>query len=113
MELPTIEQLALQGKRVFIRVDFNVPLSKTGEVTDDTRIREALPTIRYAQQQGAQILLASHLGRPKGKVDPTLSLKPAADRLATLMNVMSESSARNLFMFTPVYRKRLSSRPHC
>ena len=87
MELPTIEQLALQGKRVFIRVDFNVPLSKTGEVTDDTRIREALPTIRYAQQQGAQILLASHLGRPKGKVDPTLSLKPAADRLATLMNV--------------------------
>ena len=61
MELTTIEQLPLQGKRVFIRVDFNVPLNKAGEVTDDTRIREALPTIRYARQQGAKVLLASHL----------------------------------------------------
>ena len=85
MELSTIEQLPLQGKRVFIRVDFNVPLNKAGEVTDDTRIREALPTIRYARQQGAKILLASHLGRPKGKVDPALSLKPAAERLASLL----------------------------
>ncbi len=85
MNLPTIEQFALQGKRVFIRVDFNVPLNKAGEVTDDTRIREALPTIRYARQHGAKVILASHLGRPKGKVDPALSLKPAAERLATLL----------------------------
>jgi len=85
MELRTIEQLPLQGKRVFIRVDFNVPLNKAGEVTDDTRIREALPTIRYARQQGAKVLLASHLGRPKGKVDPAFSLKPAAARLAALL----------------------------
>lgn len=85
MELHTIEQLPLQGKRVFIRVDFNVPLNKAGEVTDDTRIREALPTIRYARQQGAKVLLASHLGRPKGKVDPSFSLKPAAGRLAALL----------------------------
>ncbi len=86
MELTTIEQLPLQGKRVFIRVDFNVPLNKAGEVTDDTRIREALPTIRYARQQGAKVLLASHLGRPKGKVDPAFSLRPAAERLAVLLS---------------------------
>lgn len=85
MNLPTIEQFALQGKRTFIRVDFNVPLNKAGEVTDDTRIREALPTIRYARQQGAKVILASHLGRPKGKVDPAFSLKPAAERLAALL----------------------------
>lgn len=85
MELMTIEQLPVQGKRVFLRVDFNVPLNKAGEVTDDTRIREALPTIRYARQQGAKVLLASHLGRPKGKVDPAFSLKPAAERLAALL----------------------------
>jgi 3-phosphoglycerate kinase len=85
MNLTTIDQLPLAGKRVFIRVDFNVPLSKTGEVTDDTRIREVLPTIRYAREQGAKVLLASHLGRPRGKVDSAFSLKPAAERLRTLL----------------------------
>ncbi len=85
MSFTTIEQLPLTGRRVFIRVDFNVPLNKSGAVTDDTRIREALPTIQYARQQGAKILLASHLGRPKGKVDPAFSLRPAAERLATLL----------------------------
>lgn len=85
MSFTTIEQLPLTGMRVFIRVDFNVPLNKSGAVTDDTRIREAVSTIQYARQQGAKVLLASHLGRPKGKVDPTFSLKPAAERLATLL----------------------------
>jgi phosphoglycerate kinase len=85
MSFTTIEQVPLTGMRVFIRVDFNVPLNKSGNVTDDTRIREAVPTIQYARQQGAKVLLASHLGRPKGKVDPAFSLKPAAERLATLL----------------------------
>jgi 3-phosphoglycerate kinase len=85
MPIATIDQLSLNGKRVFIRVDFNVPLDKTGAVTDDTRIREALPTIRYALEHGAKVLLASHLGRPKGKADPAFSLRPAADRLRQLL----------------------------
>ncbi len=87
MALTSIDHLPLAGKRVFIRVDFNVPLHTDGTVSDDTRIREALPTIRYAVSQGAKVLLASHLGRPKGKVDPAFSLKPAAERLGTLLNI--------------------------
>ena len=86
MELPTIDRLSLSGKRVFLRVDFNVPLTKTGTISDDTRIREALPTIHYARAQGARLLVASHLGRPKGKVDPAYSLKPAAERLGALLD---------------------------
>jgi len=85
MTLTSIDHLPIAGKRVFVRVDFNVPLHKDGTVSDDTRIREALPTIRYALNQGAKVLLASHLGRPKGKVDPAFSLKPAAERLSTLL----------------------------
>lgn len=85
MALNTIEQLPLAEQRVFIRVDFNVPLNKAGVITDDTRIREALPTIQYAREHGAKVLLASHLGRPKGKVDPTFSLKPVVERLTSLL----------------------------
>jgi phosphoglycerate kinase len=85
MLLTPIDQLPLTGKRVFIRVDFNVPLNKDGTVSDDTRIREALPTIRYARERGAKVLLASHLGRPKGKVASAFSLKPAAERLSNLL----------------------------
>ena len=80
----TIQDLALRGKRVFIRVDFNVPL-KDGEVTDDTRIRETLPTLRLAIQKGGRLVLASHLGRPKGEPDPKYSLRPAANKLQELI----------------------------
>ena len=85
MNPSTIDLLPIDGKRVFIRVDFNVPLTDNGKVSDDTRIREALPTIRYASQKGAKVILASHFGRPKGKADPSLSLKPAAERLNELL----------------------------
>src|SRR5271170_3353217 len=80
----SIRDLELSGKRVFIRVDFNVPLD-AGRVSDDTRIRATLPTLRLAMEGGARLVLASHLGRPKGKPDPKYSLKPVAARLQELL----------------------------
>jgi phosphoglycerate kinase len=81
----SIADVPIEGKRVFIRVDFNVPLDKQGHVTDDTRIRASLPTIRHAMDRGAKVILASHLGRPAGKVDPHYSLKPVAECLSRLL----------------------------
>jgi len=82
----TIEDLDLRGKRVFIRADFNVPLDDNLMVTDDRRIRSTLPTINYAIDEGAKVILSSHFGRPKGKRDPKLSLAPVAKRLQRLLN---------------------------
>ncbi|HEX3696993.1 MAG TPA: phosphoglycerate kinase [Polyangia bacterium] len=87
MPIKTISELDISGRRVFIRVDFNVPLTPAGGVADDTRIRESLPTIRYAMEKGARTVLASHLGRPKGKPDPKYTLMPVAARLAELLGV--------------------------
>lgn len=81
----SIKDIELGGRRVFIRVDFNVPLDSKQNITDDTRIRESLETIRYAGDAGARILLASHLGRPKGRAAPEMSLAPVASRLAELL----------------------------
>src|SRR5213594_364066 len=82
----SIRDLDLSGKRVFIRVDFNVPLAPGGqEITSDKRIRASLPTIQYALDHGAAVILASHLGRPKGKPNPEMSLKPVARRLEQLL----------------------------
>ncbi|HYY68975.1 MAG TPA: phosphoglycerate kinase [Terriglobales bacterium] len=82
----SIKDLDLKGKRVFLRVDFNVPLDDSGHVMDDTRIVETLPTIEYAVGNHARLVLASHLGRPKGKPNPKMSLKPVAERLRNLLD---------------------------
>jgi phosphoglycerate kinase len=82
----TIEDLPIKGKRVFIRVDFNVPIDTNMVITDDRRIRSTLPTINYAIDEGAKVILSSHLGRPKGKVEPQFSLAPVAKRLQRLLN---------------------------
>jgi len=85
LKIKGIDEIPLQGKRVFLRVDFNVPLDADGKVTDDNRIQAALPTLKYALNQNARVILASHLGRPKGKPEPQYSLRPVAARLSELL----------------------------
>ena len=80
-----VTDLDVKGQTIFLRVDFNVPLDDKGEIRDDTRIRASLPTIQYLLDHGARLVIASHLGRPKGKPDPKMSLKPAARRLSELV----------------------------
>ena len=84
--ITSIKDMPIEGKRLFIRVDFNVPL-EDGKITDDSRIREALPTIKHALERGARVILASHLGRPKKGPDPKLSMEPCGARLAELLGV--------------------------
>ena len=84
MKKKTVRDIDVKGKRVLVRVDFNVPL-KGDKVTDDTRIRAALPTVQYLLEKGAAVILMSHLGRPKEGPDPKYSMKPTATRLAELL----------------------------
>ncbi|MGE5549012.1 MAG: phosphoglycerate kinase [Bacteroidota bacterium] len=85
MNKMTVKDLDVRGKRVLVRVDFNVPVDEGGRITDDTRIVAALPTIKYLCEQGAKVILASHFGRPKGGPDPKYSLAPVAKRLGELL----------------------------
>ncbi len=85
MPIRTVDQIDLKGKRVFIRVDFNVPQDEKNNITDDTRILLSLPTIRFVSEACGKVILASHLGRPKGKKDPKFSLAPVAERLSQLL----------------------------
>ena len=80
-----IPQEELKGKRVLVRVDFNVPLDENRQITDDTRIVESLPTIKYLKERGAKVILVSHLGRPKGKFTEELKMDPVARRLEELL----------------------------
>ena len=77
----TVEDVEVAGRRVFVRVDFNVPMDADRSITDDRRIAAAVPTIEYLLERGAKVILASHLGRPKGKFDPGSTMDPIADRL--------------------------------
>ena len=81
----TVKDIDLKGKKVLMRADFNVPLNEDGVITDDTRIQAALPTIKYILDQGASLILMSHLGRPKNEPDPKFSLLPVAKRLSEVL----------------------------
>ena len=82
----SLQDLDLHGKRILLRVDFNVPLNANGKITDFTRIENALPTVEYILRQGGKLILMSHLGRPKGRPRPEFSLKPCAEALGKLLN---------------------------
>ena len=81
----TVRDIDVKGRKVIVRCDFNVPQDKEGKITDDIRITSALPTIRYLIEQGAKVILMSHLGRPDGEANMKYTLKPVADRLSELL----------------------------
>src|SRR5512132_816758 len=85
MAIRSVKDLPVEGKRVFVRVDFNVPLTPAGGVADDTRIKASLPTIQHLRERGARLVLASHLGRPKGKPEAKYSMEPVGARLAEMI----------------------------
>ena len=89
--LSSLSTEALSGKRVLVRVDFNVPLNEVGAITDDTRIRAALPTIKDLVEKGARVILAAHFGRPKGQVNEGMRLTPVAHRLSELLGKTVQS----------------------
>jgi 3-phosphoglycerate kinase len=84
MDKKTVRDIEVKDKKVIVRVDYNVPI-KAGAITDDTRIVKSLPTVRYLLEQGAAVILMTHLGRPKGKPDPAFTVRPAAERLQKLL----------------------------
>lgn len=85
MNKKSLNDVWVANKKIFVRVDYNVPMDKAGNITDDTRIRATIPTLEFLLAKNAAIILASHLGRPKGKVAPEFSLKPVAEKLSQLM----------------------------
>jgi len=87
MRKKTVRNVDIKGKRVMVRCDFNVPLDKSGRITDETRIEFSLPTIRYCREQGARVILTSHLGRPKGKIVESMKLDPVAKSLSKHLKV--------------------------
>ncbi len=90
----TVRDVDVEGRRVLVRVDYNVPLEpETGKVLDDTRIKATLPTLEYLREKGAKLILASHLGRPKGKREPSLSLSHVAERLSGLLGAPVKTAA--------------------
>jgi len=108
----SIRDLDLVRQRVFVRVDFNVPL-KGGVIGDDTRIQATLPTIRYALDAGASVVvLASHLGRPKGKPNPEMSLRPVAARTSELLADAVPDEARSLLESALAVYRQLRATPH-
>ena len=85
LSLSSLDKSQLEGKKVLVRVDFNVPLNESGKITDDTRIRAAIPTINYLINNSAKVILAAHFGRPKGKVNDKMRLTPVAERLSDIL----------------------------
>ena len=100
MSFQTLDQADLQGKRALVRVDFNVPM-EDGQVTDDTRLRAAVPTIEKLRQGGAKVILLAHFDRPKGKPVPSMSLKPIVEPLAKVLGYWARGKRANAEAYRP------------
>src|SRR6266566_4463386 len=111
MNKKTVRDIEVAGKRVLVRVDFNVPLDADLQITDDTRIKAALPTIRYLLDNGAAVVLMSHLGRPDGKVVEQLRLAPVGKRLSELLGKHVEMAADSIAGKSPFSQRRREKRP--